>query len=284
MNVEEVFGAEFARIDQNYSARDTILYALGVGFGSEPLDPSHLAFLYEKGLRAAPTMACVLGYPGLWMADERFEMDWQQILQAEHRLEIYEPLPAAGAVFGQNVVVGIVDHGERGAMLHQKNEIAEAGTERRLASSTMSILFRKDGGCGNWGEAPTPLEPLPERAPDRSVEVASWEAQPLIYRLSGDLHPLHVDPAVAKAMGFERPVLHGLATMGMAGYALLREYADMAPERLRSIAVRFTAPVVPGDKLRFEFWDEGGGLLRFRAVVPERGELKVIDRGTARLA
>ena len=284
MNVQEVIGADFPRVDQTYSARDTILYALGVGFGSEPLDPSHLAFLYEEGLRAAPTMANVLGYPGLWMAEERFGINWRRILHAEHRLELYEPLPASGAIFGQNRVVAIVDHEERGAIMHQRNDITEAGTGRRLASTIMSILLRGDGGCGTHGEAPAPLDPLSDRAPERSVEVASWEAQPLIYRLSGDLHPLHVDPELARAMGFERPILHGLATMGMAGYALLREYAGMAPERLRSMAVRLTAPVLPGDRLHFEFWDEGHGLIRFRAVVPARGGVKVIDRGTAILA
>ena len=284
MNVEEVLGASFAPVEQAYGARDSILYALGVGFGSQPRDPAHLSFLYEEGLKAAPTMAVVLGYPGLWMADERFGLGWQQILQAEHRLELYEPLPASAAVFGQNAVIGIEDHGDRGAMLHQQNILSEAGTGRRLASSTMSILFREDGGCGNWGEPPARLDPLPDRAPDRSIEVATWEAQPLLYRLSGDLHPLHVSPAVAQAMGFDRPILHGLATMGMAGYALLRDYADMTPERLRSIAVRFSAPVVPGDGLRFDVWDEGGGLLRFRGVVPGRDDLKVIDRGTAQLA
>nr|WP_321361550.1 MaoC/PaaZ C-terminal domain-containing protein [uncultured Hyphomonas sp.] len=284
MNVGEVIGTDFASIQQSYSARDTILYALGVGFGREPLDPSHLAFLYEEGLLAAPTMANVLGYPGLWMADERFGIDWRRMLHAEQRLELYEPLPASGTIRAQNTVVGIVDHGARGAMLHQQNVIAEAGTGRRLASAMMSIMFRGDGGCGNWGDAPAPLERVPARAPERSVEIASWEAQPLIYRLSGDLHPLHIDPEVANVAGFERPILHGLATMGMAGYGLLREVAGMAPERLRSMAVRFTAPVIPGDKLRFEFWDEGGGLIRFRVVAPERGELKVIDRGTALLA
>lgn len=284
MNVAEVLNAKFAPVEQSYTARDSILYALGVGFGSQPLDTAHLAFLQEDGLKAAPMMANVLGYPGLWMADPRFGLAWQQILQAEHRLELYAPLPASGAIVGQNAVIAIDDLGARGAMLHQRNELMQAGTGNRLASTIMSILFRKDGGCGSHGTAPAALAPVPNRAPDHRLELATWESQPLLYRLSGDLHPLHVSPAVAQAAGFERPILHGLATMGMAGYGVLRDYADMAPDRLRSLAVRFSAPVVPGDKLRLEFWDEGRGLIRFRAIIPERDGLMVIDRGTAHLA
>ena len=283
MNVEDVRAAKFAPVPQTYTTRDTILYALSVGFASKPRDPAHLNFLQEDGLQAVPTMANVLGYPGLWMADARFGLGWQRILQAEHRLALHAPLPASGTIVGQNAVIALEDRGERGAMLHQRNDITEQGTGRHLASSTMSILFQQDGGCGNWGTPPEKLAPLPDRAPDSEATVASWEAQPLLYRLSGDLHPLHVNPAVAQAMGFERPILHGLATMGMAGYAVLRDYADMAPDRLRALDVRFSAPVLPGDILRIAFWDEGGGLIRFCATVPERDGVKVLDRGTARL-
>ncbi|RYY25341.1 MAG: 3-alpha,7-alpha,12-alpha-trihydroxy-5-beta-cholest-24-enoyl-CoA hydratase [Sphingomonadales bacterium] len=284
MNFKEVANAKFGRLVQHYSARDTILYALGVGFASEPLDPAHIAFLYEDGLVAAPTMANVLGYPGLWMAEERYGIDWQMMLHAEQRLEIHAPLPVAATISAQNAVVGIEDRGERGVMMHQRNEIAHVGSGRRLATVTMSAMLRGDGGCGNWGDLPEPLAPLSDSPPDVAVNLETWEAQPFLYRLSGDLNPLHVDPLVASVAGFSRPILHGLATMGMAGYALLRHFGQMDAARLRSMAVRFTAPVLPGDLLRFEFWQEEKGCVRFRAIVPGRDGVKVLDRCTAVLA
>ena len=38
-------------VEQSYAERDTILYALGVGVGSEPTSPAHLAYTYEDGLK-----------------------------------------------------------------------------------------------------------------------------------------------------------------------------------------------------------------------------------------
>jgi acyl dehydratase len=134
---------------------------------------------------------------------------------------------------------------------------------------------------------PAELSKLPESQPDSALEVEATEIQPLIYRLSGDLNPLHIDPAVAEVAGFSRPILHGLATKGMAGYALLRQFCDLDPARLKAMAVRFSRPVLPGDRIRFEFWSDGlagaKGIVRFRAVVPNRDNLLVLDRCSAEI-
>jgi len=130
-----------------------------------------------------------------------------------------------------------------------------------------------------------PIEPgarvpvMPSRAPDATLDLPTSRQQAMLYRLSGDRNPLHVEPETARMAGFDRPILHGLSTMGLAGRAIVHLCCGGDPARLSFLAVRFTAPVIPGDMIRTEIWREGEEVL-FRALVPERGEV-VIDGGRA---
>jgi acyl dehydratase len=283
MDLEKVLNRDWPKIEARYDFKDTILYALGIGFGAEPLDPDHLHFLYEKGLAAVPTFANVLGHPGFWVGDPQYGIDWQRLLHAEQRLVMHRTLPPQGHVFSRHRISGVRDRGEGGAMVYVEKELVDAGSGEIIASVITTIMMRGDGGCGDYGEAPPELEKLPERAPDNSVEVQTEEISPLIYRLSGDLNPLHIEPQVATNAGFERPILHGLATKGFAAYAILKAYCGFDPERLKSLALRFSRPVLPGDRIRFDFWGEAPGTLRFRASVPAR-DCVVLDRGTAEIS
>lgn len=166
---------------QTYTERDTMLYALSVGVGADPLDERQLSFVYERGLRALPSMVTV-----------------------------------------------------------------------------------------------------PESAPDSEVELASLPHAALLYRLNGDVNPLHVDPAVARAAGFERPILHGLCSFGMAVHAALRGCCDYDAARIRSVAARFTSPVYPGERMTFQFWRGDNDRLHFRARVPAR-DITVLNRGLIEL-
>ncbi|ROT97378.1 3-alpha,7-alpha,12-alpha-trihydroxy-5-beta-cholest-24-enoyl-CoA hydratase [Altererythrobacter sp. FM1] len=278
MNAQEVVNYCFETIEQSYSARDAILYALATGYATQPLDPLHLRYLYENSLTTAPTFANVLGYPGLWMNDPRVEIDWVKMLHAEHRMTLHRSLPPAASTVSTNRVTGLRDLGPRGAMVHYQTDITLADEGEPLATLITSVIARGDGGCGDWGDAPPSLERVPERNPDATIELATSKMQPLLYRLSGDLHPIHIDPAVSSAAGLRRPLLHGLATKGMAGYALLRQFCDLDAKRLMSMAVRFTRPVMPGDVLRFEFWGEAPGRIQFRAVAVNEGDAPVLDR------
>ncbi|WP_170234957.1 MaoC/PaaZ C-terminal domain-containing protein [Croceicoccus sediminis] len=278
MNVDEVIHYTFDRIEQSYSQRDAIIYALATGYATQPLDRQHLRYLYEEWLITAPTFANVLGFPGIWMQDPRVEIDWVHMLHAEHRMTLHRPLPPAARITGDNRITGIRDMGPRGAMVHYQTDIAMAEDGAPLATLITSLIARKEGGCGDWGEAPPALERVPTSTPDATLELATSEIQPLLYRLSGDRHPIHIDPAVSDAAGLRRPLLHGLATKGMAGYAILREFCDLDAARLKSMAVRFTRPVMPGDVLRFEFWGKAPGTIRFRAVAVNEGDAPVLDR------
>lgn len=116
-------------------------------------------------------------------------------------------------------------------------------------------------------------------APDRTLDLPTARNQAMLYRLSGDRNPLHIDPATAAKAGFDRPILHGLSTFGLTARALAHLCCGGDPTRLSSLAARFTAPVLPGDTIRTEIWN-GPGPIRFRARVPERGAT-VIDEGEA---
>jgi acyl dehydratase len=280
MDVAKVLAREFGVIEQSYTFKDTILYALGVGLGAKPLDPKHLRFLYEDGLLAMPSMANVLGHPGFWAIDPQYGIDWKKLLHAEQRLIMHGPIPTEGKVESQIDIMGIRDLGDRGAMMHQRKILKDATNGHKLATTITSLMLRGDTGTGDHGDAPDELAKIPETAPDRSLEVEAAEILPLIYRLSGDLNPLHIDPAVADVAGFPRPILHGLATKGIATYAVLSEYCDLDPARLMSMSLRFSKPVLPGDRLHFDFWNNTSGNIRFRATASERDQL-VLDRGIA---
>lgn len=283
MNLDKVVNRHFPQTQAHYTFKETILYALGVGFGAEPLDAQHLRYLYEAELQAAPTMANVLASASFWAREPEYGIDWRKLLHAEQRLTLHRPLPAEGSVTARHDIMGVRDKGEgAGAMLYQRKTVSDAVSGEALCSVVTTLMLRGDGGCGSHGDAPPELEPLPDQPPHRVLEVQTLELSPLIYRLSGDLNPLHIDPAIASQAGFERPILHGLCSKGFAGYALLKAYCDFDPTRLKSMALRFSRPVLPGDRIRFEFWQDVPGVVRFRALVPARGQV-VLDRGTAEI-
>ncbi|KAF0136878.1 MAG: MaoC-like dehydratase [Xanthobacteraceae bacterium] len=270
----------FPDLEHRYEAKDTILYALGVGCGADPMDRGELPFVYEDGLKALPTMAVVLGYPGFWLKDPNTGVDWRKILHGEQGLVIHKPLPASGTVIGRTRVTEIVDKGPgKGALLYSDRQVFDKATGERLATLTSTTFIRGEGGFGGpSGPAPEP-HALPERAPDLAVDLKTLPQAALIYRLSGDYNPLHADPDVAAAAGFERPILHGLCTYAVAGRAVLRACCGNDPARLKRFDLRFSAPVLPGETIRTEIWRDGARV-SFRARVVER-DIVVLNNGLA---
>ncbi|MFY2834659.1 MaoC/PaaZ C-terminal domain-containing protein [Achromobacter xylosoxidans] len=264
INPERLLARHFAPIEHRYTRRDTALYALGVGLGAHPADERELRYVYEgadgEALLALPTMANVLAYPGFWAREPDSGIDWRRLVHAEQEIRLHAPLPAAASVVGLNRISGLWDKGEgKGALLRQTREIRDAATSVLLATVTQLSLLRGDGGFGPGGSdgAPPAPHPMPERAPDAVCDLPTLPQAALLYRLSGDLNPLHADPRVARAAGFDRPILHGMATMGVAAHAVLREVLDYQPGRLAGMRLRFTSAVYPGDTLRNEIWVDG---------------------------
>lgn len=270
----------FKDLEHRYEARDTILYALGLGAGSDPMDEDDLRFVYEENLLALPTMAVVLGYPGFWVKDPATGVDWKKVLHGEQGIILHKPLPATGTVIGRTRVTEIVDKGAgKGALMFSERDVIDKASGTLLATLTSTSFMRGDGGFGG-PSGPTP-EPhaLPTRAPDLSVDLKTLPQAALIYRLSGDYNPLHADPKVAAAGGFPRPILHGLCTFGVAGRAILKACCGNDPARLKRIQLRFSAPVFPGETIRTEMWRDGKQI-SFRARVVDR-DLVVLNNGLA---
>ena len=272
----------FPDVEQRYTARDTMLYALGLGCGSNPTDPNELQFVFEEGLRALPTMAVVLGGPGFWIRNEKSGVDWRKILHGEQGLTLHRPLPVAGTVIGRTRIKEIVDKGrERGALMFTERSIVDKESGAAIATLASTTVMRGDGGFGGpSGPTPAP-HPLPERAPDAALDIKTLPQAALIYRLSGDMNPLHADPKVAAAAGFARPILHGLCSFGIAGRAVLKLAAGNDPARLTHMQVRFTAPAFPGETIRTEIWRDGE-TVSFRARVLERDTM-ILNNGLASL-
>lgn len=270
--------------ERSYSDRDTMLYALAVGLGAEPLDRSRLHFVYERDLRALPTMATVLAYPGFWMKDPATGIDWVKTLDAGQNLTLHRPLPASGTVVCRNRISRIIDKGShRGALIVVSGTVTDKAGGTLLATVEQINHCADEGGYSAGGQPSddSPAEPpqLPKTPPDAVCDLTTRPETALLYRLTGDVNPLHADPEVARAAGFRRPIMHGLATFGVAGHAVLRTCCGYDPDRLGSLSARFTAPAYPGDTIRTEMWTAEGRVL-FRAHALERNVV-VLDSGYA---
>ena len=278
IDYQSLLQRRFPAVEHAYTARDTILYALGFGLGADPLDAGQLAFVYEDGLRALPTMANILGYPGFWAREPDTGIDWRRLVHAEQSFVLHKPLPAAGRVMGHNRVSALYDKGPgKAALLCQERQVVDAATGEALATLNQITMLRGQGGFGGPAGSPPPPHPMPDRAADAVCDLPTLPQAALIYRLSGDDNPLHADPAVARAAGFARPILHGLCTMGIACHAVLRTLLGYDPAAVRGMRVRFTAPALPGETIRTEIWQDGA-VVSFRSTALERGAV-VLDAG-----
>lgn len=268
----------------SYDFKDTILYALSVGAGVDPLDPEQLKLTYENaGLRPLPTLAAVLAHPGAWISNPGFGVDFLKLLHGEQYLEVHRPLEAKAEVEANYRVAAVVDKGAgKGALVYFQKTLHDAASGDALCTVTSTLFLRADGGCGSFGTVPASLAAEPASFGDFSAEWTTPLNSALLYRLNGDLNPIHADPVAAKKAGFERPILHGLCTYGVAGYLLVREACGGDPARLRSLNARFTSPVLPGETIRIE-GQRGQGGVHFRALVPERRQV-VLGQGWASIA
>ncbi|KAB8182848.1 MaoC/PaaZ C-terminal domain-containing protein [Microbispora catharanthi] len=274
-----LIGVESAPHERSWTSADTLLYALGVGAGTE-----ELAFTTENSAgirqRALPTFAVLAAQAptGRRLGD----FDPAMLVHAEQAFELHGELPAAGRVRTTSTVTGIYDKGS-GALVTTEARAADAESGELLITSRSSVFIRGEGGFGGergprdeWAE--------PGRPPDHTVTYETRPDQALLYRLSGDRNPLHSDPTFAARAGFPRPILHGLCTYGITGRALLHAVAGSDPARFAAMSGRFSKPVFPGEPLTVSVWvstraSDDGATALFRTA-KEDGTV-VIDRGRA---
>jgi acyl dehydratase len=282
INYNKLLALTIPDVEHSYGPKDCMLYALGLGLGYDPVDETQLAFVYEKNLKVLPTMAAVIGYPGYWVKELDTGIDWVKVVAGEYSITLHRPLMPSGTVIGRTRVVEIVDKGPgKGAVLYVERTNEDKATGVCIATILQTTFCRADGGFGGPPRQQPAPHPIPERAPDLACDLPTRPETALVYRLSADPNPLHADPAVAKAAGFPRPILHGLATFGVAGHAILKSVCGYDPAKLTAIAGRFSAPVFPGETIRTEVWRDGPAV-SFRARVVER-DVVAINNGRAEI-
>jgi 3-hydroxyacyl-CoA dehydrogenase/3a,7a,12a-trihydroxy-5b-cholest-24-enoyl-CoA hydratase len=273
IDLDKAVGAELTPLTYEYDQNKVILYALGVGAGA---DADDLKFVYENppGLSVLPTYGVIPPFPALMglLAVPGVEINLLMLLHGEQYLEIRKQPPVSGKLTTYPRVARVYDKG-KGALIELEAETRdEAGDV--VYYNVFGTFIRGEGGFGGE-KGPAPGNEPPERAPDKVVEMKTLPQQALIYRLTGDINPLHADPGFASMAGYDKPILHGLCTFGHAGRAVLKEYCDNDPERFKSVKVRFSRPVFPGETIVTEMWDMGDGTIIFQAKTAERGEVAV---------
>jgi acyl dehydratase len=264
----------------SWGDRETMLYALGIGLGSDPMNEAELPFVYESGLKAVPTMATVVAWGSGPPIGKM--INYLMVVHGEQKVELHKPFPTEAEIVSDGRVLAALDKGPgKGAVIYVETVLTDKKTGEKIATLTGSTFARGDGGFGGPSEGgPAPHE-VPTRAPDMSVDIPTRPDQALIYRLSGDRNPLHADPGIAKAAGFPRPILHGLCTYGITCRAVMQTYADLDPTKIKSHQVRFSSPVFPGETITVDMWKDGD-VVSFEARVKSR-DVTVVKNGKTQL-
>jgi 3-hydroxyacyl-CoA dehydrogenase/3a,7a,12a-trihydroxy-5b-cholest-24-enoyl-CoA hydratase len=282
IDVDQALGYQFPPFETRYDERDLAIYALGVGAAEDPLDDKELQLVYELhsgGFKALPTFAVVPPVSGILnMAKEgkmapglAFGLD--RLLHGEQYTEVKRPLPAKAKLTHKTQVKQIWDKGKNAVLVYETRSSDETGEE--LMVNQLTAVIR---GAGGWGGERGPSDPenvAPERKPDAVVKQQIHSNQALLYRLSGDWNPLHVDPSFARAFGFAKPILHGLCTFGYAARHVINSFSGGDPRFFKSIKVRFADSVLPGETLVTEMWKESDTRIVFRCSVAEREKVVI---------
>ena len=269
--------------DVSWTERDVLLYHLGLGAGVDNLDPAELAWVYEKNLRVVPTFAMVAGQgvsagaiaaPGMNLPG--IDIDLRKILHGGQSLQLHAPIPASGTAQISSRVSDVWDKGKAAVIVLEQAATDVDGSP--LWTSSMQIWARGEGGFGGPA-GPDAVTAIPDREADKVLVTPTTAQQALVYRLSGDMNPLHVDPAFAKMAGFDQPILHGLASYGVVCKAVIDGVLDGDPAAVQSYSVRFAGSLCPGETIETSVWRDGNQLI-LQAVCVEREQQPILTHAT----
>lgn len=266
-------------LTQSYTERDTILYALGVGTSRDPMDSKEIQFTYEnaENFKVLPTFGVSIGsfntlFEGLLNCPGLPEFNPMMLLHGEHKLELIKPFPAKQTVTINSEIIDVADKG-KGALVTIASSISDE-TGSLIARNIAKLFIKGIGGFGDKGKLQDALPNPPTRPPCKTSIDQTLPNQAILYRLAGDTNPLHIDPQMSAMGGFDRPILHGLCSFGIAGKAILKEFCNYDVNQFKSISVRFTSHVFPGETLVTEMWKEGNKVI-FTSKTHERGKVAV---------
>ena len=266
-------GKKLGSVTHSYTERDVMLYALGVGAGRDELQ-----FTYEGDLKVLPTFAVIPAFPAMMnLGNVMADINPAMVLHGEQSINLLAPIPTSGTLTTTPTIKAVYDK-VKGAVVVVETETVDA-KGALLFRNTSSIFVRGEGGFGG-DRGPSGARNLPpDRPADKSVSMKTSPDQALVYRLSGDMNPLHADPNFARMGGFDTPILHGLCTFGHAGRAVLQSWCGNDPQRLKSFEVRFAGVVYPGETIVTDMWQVEKGKIALTAKTAERGETVLASAG-----
>ncbi len=269
-------GTSVGPLTFEYDWKDTALFGLSVGLGGNDLD-----FLYEKrGPKVLPTFALVPAYPVMNQLFAAVDGNFLGLVHSGQSFRFFKPFAPSGTVLTTGTVSEVYDLKRMAQVVFKLTSTDAAG--ELLCEAEASMIYRFDGGFGGQTPPRRPKEALPDRDPDARFLTPTRPDQALLFRLLGDDNPLHIDPDIAREVGFDRPILHGLGTLGAISAGVVLELCGRAPERLAALGGTFRKPVFPGDTLETRAWRsedaDTPGLVQLQTLVPAR-ESEVVVSG-----
>jgi len=277
IDVATALAANPSRHEASWTAKDVMLYHLGIGAGTPATDRAELRYTYEDDLQVLPSFVTVIGggaIGGGLSSLPGIDVDLKSVLHGGQEIVVHRPLPARGTIVQSGRVRAVYDKGRAAVIVLEGSGTLADGTE--LYTSLNEIFVRGEGGFGG-DRGPATAYPVPDREPDLTVERATRGDQALLYRLSGDWNPLHADPDFAKAAGFDAPILHGLCSYGLVLKAVVDSCLDGDATRVRRYRTRFAGIFFPGETMRVRIWQDGDTRLLVRATAAQRDDAAVLS-------
>lgn len=259
-----------------WGPKDVQLYHLSLGAGTPATDPGELRYTLESRLHVLPSFATVAGggEPGVIAALSvpGVDVDLASVLHGGQRLVAHRPVPVGGRATATSRITAVHDKGSAAVLVH-RTEVADA--DGPLWTDEARVFVR---GAGGWGgeRGPSARQSPPAGPPDHTLALPLREDQALLYRLNGDLNPLHADPGFAARAGFGRPVLHGLCTYGATLKAVVDTVLGGEAGRVRAYTARFAAVAYPGETLRVRVWRTDAARTTVTVTAPQRDDAPVL--------
>lgn len=260
----DIIGQDFGPFEHTFDAKQAALYALGIGATERDLS----LLLETRGPKVVPTYSVVVVHEALMTALQKLGGNLLTLVHGGQKCVQHRPFEP-GETLSTTARVSALYDKTKGALAFYETKTVDASSTL-VCETEWQIFYRGEGGFGGERGPEAPDYTPPDREPDHVVAMPTASTQALLYRLNGDLNPIHSDPAIAEKAGFSAPILHGLCTFGHSALAATNSLAGGDPDRLKSIEGRFSKPVFPGETIVTELFEMGDGEAFYRTRVEDR--------------